>query len=115
MSRLARDGTAEPVLRDQILWRERGQELLIFPVQLTTSRIVNLTRVNPFSAIERCDDHTYIPTTCCAKACVVTHTAALACGVGHAMRLVEKDVQTLEIICNKRKGIVCQIQFESEE
>ena len=26
-----RDGTAEPVSRDQILWRERGQRTLIFP------------------------------------------------------------------------------------
>ena len=42
MSRLARDGTAEPVSRDQILRRERGQgEKIIFPVQLTTSRIGN--------------------------------------------------------------------------
>ena len=35
--------------------------MLIFPVQLTTSRIGNLTRsVDPYSAI--CDDHTYIYT-----------------------------------------------------
>ena len=39
-------GTAEPVSRDQILRRERGQgNILIFPVQLTTSRIGNLTRL----------------------------------------------------------------------
>ena len=31
MSRLTRDGTAEPVSRDQILRRERGQENIIFP------------------------------------------------------------------------------------
>ena len=36
MSRLMRDGTAEPVSRDQILRRERGQgKILIFPVLLT--------------------------------------------------------------------------------
>ena len=34
MSRLTRDGTAEPVLRDQIVRRERGQEITHFPVQL---------------------------------------------------------------------------------
>ena len=45
MSRLTRDGTAEPVSRDQILRHERGQEILFFPVQLTTSRIGNLTRL----------------------------------------------------------------------
>ena len=44
MSRLTRDGTAEPVSRDQILRRARGQGNIIFPVQLTTSRIGNLTR-----------------------------------------------------------------------
>ena len=43
MSRLTRDGTAEPVSRDQILRRERGQGNFIFPFQLTTSRIGNLT------------------------------------------------------------------------
>ena len=51
MSRLARDGTAEPVSRDQILRRERlcsadhEQDWLPYPV-------------DPYSAI--CDDHTYI-------------------------------------------------------
>ena len=37
MSKLTRDGTAELVLRDQILRRERGQEKNIFPVELTTT------------------------------------------------------------------------------
>ena len=47
MSRLTRDGTDEPVSRDQILRRERGQGniIFIFPVQLATSRISNLTRL----------------------------------------------------------------------
>ena len=40
---MGRDGTAEPVSRDQILRREWG--LFFFPVQLTTSRIGNLTRL----------------------------------------------------------------------
>ena len=43
MSRLTRDGTAEPVSRDQILRPKRGQGKTIFPVQLTTSKIGNLT------------------------------------------------------------------------
>ena len=43
MSRLTRDGTAEPVSRDQILRHARGQGNIIFSVQLTTSRIGNLT------------------------------------------------------------------------
>ena len=45
MSRLTRDGTAEPVSRDQILRHARGHGNMIFPVQLTTSRIGNLTRL----------------------------------------------------------------------
>ena len=45
MSRLTRDGTAEPVSRDQILRHARGQGNTNFPVQLTTSRIGNLTRL----------------------------------------------------------------------
>ena len=45
MSRLTRDGTAEPVSRHQILRHARGQGNIIFPVQLTTSRIDNLTRL----------------------------------------------------------------------
>ena len=45
MSRLTRDGTAEPVSRDQILRHTRGQGDIIFTVQLTTSRIGNLTRL----------------------------------------------------------------------
>ena len=45
MSRLTRDGTAEPISRDQILKHARGQGNIIFPVQLTTSRIGNLTRL----------------------------------------------------------------------
>ena len=43
MSRLTRDGTAEPVFRDQILRRERGQEKINLSVQLATSIIGNLT------------------------------------------------------------------------
>ena len=52
MSRLTRDGTAEPVSRDQILRRGRGQELFIFLFQLTTSRIGNLTRL--IHALAKC-------------------------------------------------------------
>ena len=44
MSRLTRDRTAETVSRDQILRRGRGQgETLVFPAQLITSRISNIT------------------------------------------------------------------------
>ena len=42
---LTRDGMAEPVSRDQIPRRVRGQGKFIFPVQLTTSGIGNLIRL----------------------------------------------------------------------
>ena len=61
MSRLTRDGTAEPVSRDQILRHARGQGNIIFPVQLTTTeQDWQPYPVDPYSAI--CDDHTYIHT-----------------------------------------------------
>ena len=61
MSRLTRDGTAEPVSRDQILRHERGQgNIHFFPVQLTTCRTGNLTRlIHSLATIYMCD-HTYI-------------------------------------------------------
>ena len=45
MSGLTRDGTAEPVSREQILRHERGQRKIIFPVQPVTSRIGNHNRL----------------------------------------------------------------------
>ena len=57
MSRLTREGAAEPVSRDQILRRERGQGN-IFAVQLTTCRTDSLTYpVDPYCCY-MCD-HTY--------------------------------------------------------
>ena len=65
MSRLTRDGTAEPVSRDQILRHARGQGNIIFPVQLTTSKVGNLTRLihtllyvmTIHTYIHTCDDY----------------------------------------------------------
>ena len=62
MSRLTRDGTAEPVSRDQILRHARGQVNIIFPVQLTTSRIGNLTRLI-HTLLYVMTIHTYIHTS----------------------------------------------------
>ena len=62
MSRLTRDGTAEPVSRDQILRHARGQGNIIFPVQLTTSRIGNLTRLIHTLLLYVMTIHTYIHT-----------------------------------------------------
>ena len=45
MSKLTRDRTAEPVSRDQLLGANADREMFISPVQLTPSRIGNLTRL----------------------------------------------------------------------
>ena len=58
MSRLTRDGTAEPVSRDQILRHARGQENIIFPCSADHEQDWQPCPVDPYSAI--CDDHTYI-------------------------------------------------------
>ena len=60
MSRLTRDGTAEPVSRDQILRRERGQGNINFPCSADHKQDWQPYPVDPYSAI--CDDHTYIHT-----------------------------------------------------
>ena len=45
MSRLARDGTAEPSCETKLSGANADREFFIFPVQLTTSRIGHLTRL----------------------------------------------------------------------
>ena len=67
MSRLTRDGTSEPVSRDQLLSQAQtgtgkySFSLFLFPVQLNTSRIGNLTRLI-LLLLCVCDDQTYIHT-----------------------------------------------------
>ena len=58
MSRLTRDGTAEPVSRDQILRHARGQGNIHFPCSADHEQDWQPFPVDPYSAI--CDDHTYI-------------------------------------------------------
>ena len=60
MSRLTRDGTAEPVSRDQILRHARGQGNVHFPCSADHEQDSQPYPVDPYSAI--CDDHTYIYT-----------------------------------------------------
>ena len=60
MSRLTRDGTAEPVSRDQILRHARGQGNVHFPCSADHEQDWQPYPVDPYSAI--CDDHTYINT-----------------------------------------------------
>ena len=60
MSRLTRDGTAEPVSRDQILRHARGQGNIHFSCSADHEQDWQPCPVDPYSAI--CDDHTYIHT-----------------------------------------------------
>ena len=61
MSRLTRDGTAEPVSRDQILRHARGQGSIHFPCSADHEQDWQPYPVDPYSAL--CDDHnTYIHT-----------------------------------------------------
>ena len=60
MSRLTRDGTAEPVSRDQILRHARGQGNVHFPCSADREQDWQPYPVDPYSAIY--DDHTYIHT-----------------------------------------------------
>ena len=53
-----RDGTAEPVSRDQILRHARGQGNIHFPCSADHDQDWQPYPVDPYSAI--CDDHTYI-------------------------------------------------------
>ena len=60
MSRLTRDGTAEPVSRDQIIRHARGQGNHNSPCSADHEQDWQPYPVDPYSAI--CDDHTYIYT-----------------------------------------------------
>ena len=60
MNRLTRDGTAEPVSRDQILRHARGQGNVHFPCSADHEQDWQPYPVDPYSAI--CDDRTYIYT-----------------------------------------------------
>ena len=61
MSMLTRDGTAEPVSRDQTLRHVRGQGSNHFPCSADHEQDWQPYPVDPYSAI--CDDHTYIHTS----------------------------------------------------
>ena len=59
MSRLTRDGTAEPVSRDQILRREQGQGKVHFTCSADHEQDWQTYSVDPYFA--ESTDHTYIP------------------------------------------------------
>ena len=56
MSKPTRDGTAEPSRETKFSGANADRGMFIFPIQLATSRVGNLTRLIVILAI--CDDHT---------------------------------------------------------
>ena len=58
MSRLTRDGTAEPVSRDQILRHERDREIFMFPCSGDHEQDWQPYPVDPYSY--DMSEHTYI-------------------------------------------------------
>ena len=81
MSRLTRDGTAEPVSRDQIITHARGQGNIHFPCSADHEQDWQPYPVDPYSAI--CDDHnTYLDTY------LVNHTPRLLARHGTVKLLI---------------------------
>ena len=83
MSKLTRDGTAEPVSRDQILRRERGQGNFHFLCSADHEQDWQPYPVDPYSAII-CDDHTYI------------HRYDVVCWTGQDQRIRQKTTKRKE-------------------
>ena len=71
MSRLTRNGTAEPVSRDQIFRHARGQGNIYFPCSADHEQDWQPYPVDPYSTI--CDDHTYIHTYICSGFEFIAH------------------------------------------
>ena len=69
MSRLTRDGTADPVSRDQILRHVREQGNIYFPCSADDKLDWQPYPVDPYSAI--CDDHISLSITYLRKQCPV--------------------------------------------
>ena len=59
MSRLTRDGTAEPVSRDQILRHERGQGNIIFSCSADHEQDRQSYPVDPYSCYRRYFQHAH--------------------------------------------------------
>ena len=73
MSRLTRDGTAEPVSRDQILRHERGQGVINFPCSVDHVHEWQPYSVDPYS--------------CCI--CCVTYILCMyVCMYGHLVNII---------------------------
>ena len=98
MSRLTRDGTAEPVSRDQILRHARGQGNIHFPCSADHEQDWQPYPVDPYSAI--CDDHTLTtanrPPRCCARQGIY-----IVCSIESA---VQSSLQATALLCTRQMG-----------
>ena len=66
MSRLTRDGTAEPVSRDEIRRRERGQEYINYPCSADLVQDWQPYPVDPYSCY-MCDHTLHTNNSACRK------------------------------------------------
>ena len=90
MSRLTRDGTAEPVSRDQILRHARGQGNVHFPCSADHEQDWQPYPVDPYSAI--CDDHTYIHTYILLMLLMLTiRSSSNSISIGNSNNLYTRD------------------------
>ena len=111
MSRLTRDGTAEPVSRDQILRHARGQGNVYFPCSADHEQDWQPYPVDPYSAI--CDDHTYIPFVAVSRSVdtaavlVCCRTAEVIVGCSTAVVVVSFGTAVVIVCCITAVAIVC--------
>ena len=98
MSRLTRDGTAEPFSRDQILKHARGQRIIHFPCSADHEQDWQPYPVDPYSAI--CDTiHAYIHMCVTIhnvgdKPTVILYTTIIAIVVSHIQRIGRQPGKT---------------------
>ena len=100
MSRLLRDGTVEPVSRDQILRHARGQGNIIFPCLADHEQDWQPYPVDPYPAI--CDDHTYIHTYILFVLLIRTGTGEyyFPCSADHEQGWQPDPVDPYSAICD---------------
>ena len=97
MSRLTRDGTAEPVSRDQILRHARGQGNIHFPCSADHEQDWQPYPVDPYSAV--CDDHTYI------------HTYIHTYSRSHAFRYERKNTNSTLVRIELTTSVLADVQL----
>ena len=109
MSRLTRDGTAEPISRDQILRHARGQGNIHFSCSADHEQDWQPYPVDPYSAICDDDDHTYI------HDCTLLWQILTRIGVPPQMIAVMQQFHNGMRACVRPDDGVCSDWFEVEQ